>query len=197
MHPFVPKRNNNFDNKNNDNYDYYNNNKHYDNYDVYNNDDNDDNHYNYYNDKEHLNDRWLKEVKHPNMQKKYNHAYSYMLNAEHNCRLDLLPYPGEPNQGVVKTYDDIFDATKKSSGNDYATRMQILSDGFQRYINEYYYARETTKNIQGCDGKHVKGKVSKGKQYRLKRLLRKIAKPIRKVVRRKRQDEKRKNQQDE
>jgi len=130
------------------------------------------------------------------MQKKYNHAYSYMLNAEHNCRLVKAPIPGEPNKGIVKSYDDIFDATKKNSGNDYSTRMEILSGGFERYINEYYYARETTSEIQGCDGQHVKGKASKGKQYRLKRLLRKIAKPIRKVVRRKRQDEKRKNQRE-
>jgi hypothetical protein len=119
-----------------------------------------------------------------------------MLNAEHNCRLEMAPFPGEPNKGEVTSYDDIFDATKKSSGNDYPTRMHFLKEGFQRYINEYYYARQTTSEIQGCDGQHVKGKASKGKQYRLKRLLRKIAKPIRKVVRRKKQEEKRKNQQE-
>jgi len=127
------------------------------------------------------------------MIRKMNHLYTFMLNAEHHCRLDKYPYPGEEDDGNYHEYDDIWAGTKSKSGNDYMTKMNILDSGFQRYITNFYYPSETTDDVQGCDGKNGPGKKP-GKQYRYKRLTRKIAKPIKKIIRRKRQEEKRKNQ---
>ena len=79
--------------------------------------------------------------KHPNMLRKMNHLYTFMLNAEHHCRLDKYPFPGEPDDGNFPDFDDIWLGTQREqkSGNDYSTRMLILDGGFQRYMNMFYY----------------------------------------------------------
>jgi len=90
--------------------------------------------------------------------------------------------------------------------------MEKLNNAFDTYLEEYYFKREvnikltifslilllfqTTSEIQGCDGKHKNGNQKKGKQFRLRRLTRKIEKPLRKIRRRKKQMEKRENQRD-
>jgi len=129
------------------------------------------------------------------MTKKYNHAFTFFLNAEHNCRLELAPFPGDPNKGEVTHYNHFFDFIE-SDENDYNERMEKLNNAFDTYLEEYYFKRETTSEIQGCDGKHKNGNQKKGKQFRLRRLTRKIEKPLRKIRRRKKQMEKREDQRD-
>jgi len=125
-----------------------------------------------------------------------NHLYTFMLNAEHHCRLDKYPFLGEEDDGTFHEYDDVWTGTKKQSGNDYAYKMNLLDTGFQRYISGYYFRSETTTQVQGCDGQNRPGaKKQNGKQYRLRRLTRKIAKPIKKIIRRRREMEKKEKHQ--
>ena len=46
---------------------------------------------------------------------------------------------GEPDDGSITTYNDIWAETGKNSGNEHPDRMDKLNDGFQRYIGEYYW----------------------------------------------------------
>ena len=98
-----------------------------------------------------ISDRWFDEVnstpsergeidgsKLSNMIRKMEHLYTFMLNAEHHCRLDKYPFPGVPDDGNFSLFDDIWLGIQKN-GNDYPTRIQILEGGFQRYINLFYY----------------------------------------------------------
>ena len=68
----------------------------------------------------------MDEDKHPNMIRKMNHLYTFMLNAEHHCRLDLYPFPGEKDDGTFHEYDDIWTGTHKKSANDYTDKMNLL-----------------------------------------------------------------------
>ena len=86
-----------------------------------------------------------------------NHLYTFMLNAEHHCRLDKYPFPGEPDDGNFPDFDDIWLGTQREqkSGNDYSTRMLILDGGFQRYMQMFYY-KSVVRLIQAkikCLGK--------------------------------------------
>ena len=46
---------------------------------------------------------------------------------------------GEPDDGSITTYNDIWAETGKNSGIGHPDRMDKLNDGFQRYIGEYYW----------------------------------------------------------
>ena len=49
------------------------------------------------------------------------------------------PFLGEPDDGSITTYNDIWAETGKNSGIEHPDRMDKLNDGFQRYIGEYYW----------------------------------------------------------
>ena len=75
---------------------------------------------------------------------KMNHIYTYMHNAEFNCRLEKYPFLGMPDDGKFHDFDDIWKGVQKEkkSGNDYKTRMDFLNLGFQRYIEDFYFKSE-------------------------------------------------------
>ena len=89
-----------------------------------------------------IKDKWNDEDGHPRMIHKMNHLYTFMLNAEHHCRLDMYPFPGKPDDGTFHDYDDIWQGTSRKSGHNYGEKMSVLNDGFQRYIAHYYYRSE-------------------------------------------------------
>jgi len=119
-----------------------------------------------------------------NMQKKIDHIHWWMLNAEHNCRKIKKPFLGEPDDGTITRYDDIWMDTDKKSGSDFKDRMTKMNDGFQRYLGEYYWDAPTTETKQGCDGQSLDGK-KRGIHYKMKRLTRKVSKAMKKINRRK------------
>lgn len=106
----------------------------------------------------------------------------YFLNAEHNCRFRKKPYVGEPNKGKVKNYDGIFEKIDNPNG-DFNHRVNAIAQGFQKYIKSYYYSAQTTLTRQGCDGDSVTPK-KKGIHFKTKRIGRKVAKLIKKIIRR-------------
>ena len=94
------------------------------------------------------------------MVKKLWHYHHFWVNAEHNCRLDKLPLPGQPDDGSITTYvtnhltffikgslfnrlifsyDDIWKSTKQSAKGTVPDKLRVLEDGFERYMNEYFY----------------------------------------------------------
>jgi len=73
------------------------------------------------------------------MVRKLNHYHNFWLNAEHNCRYIIEPYVGEPDDGSIKTYDDIWAATSKKGPEEIGTKISTLADGFERYMTGYYY----------------------------------------------------------
>jgi len=129
------------------------------------------------------------------MLKKIDHIRFWMINAEYNCRFFKKPLLGEPDDGTITTYDDIWEDTKKGGDFEYDDRMKIINNGFQRYIGEYYWDAPTIDK-QGCDGVKYPGpeKQQRGVHYKMKRVTRKVMKAIRKINRR-RLEPVRKNQQ--
>jgi len=77
--------------------------------------------------------------KHSNMKKKIDHIHWWMLNAEHHCRHNKAPFLGQPDDGSITHYNDIWEDTNKKSGIVYGDRMTKMNDGFQRYLSEYYW----------------------------------------------------------
>lgn len=119
------------------------------------------------------------------MVRKLNHYHGFWLNAEHNCRHTKLPFVGEPDDGTIKTYDDIWDGTSKKSGNDFTEKMVVLTGGFERYMKEYFYEAKSVGKIQGCDGSKAIGTKRRGIHYKQKRYGRKMIKTLFKIGRRK------------
>merc|ERR1712150_93778 len=97
---------------------------------------------------------------------------------------------GEKDDGSIKDFDYVWDGTKKTNGLNYHKRSSTLSDGFQHYMNDYYFDAKTTSTVQGCDGKKLKCKKGQkdcfkhGVHYKMKRVKRKVAKAIHKISRR-------------
>ena len=81
------------------------------------------------------------------MIKKMNHVYSFMLNAEHHCRFTKYPFRGFPDDGLFHEFDDIFDGTKKKSGNSFLTKMRWIDTGFKRYFEMFYFKSEVFGTI--------------------------------------------------
>ena len=73
---------------------------------------------------------------------KMNHDYTFMLNAEHNCRLIKYPFVEEEDDGNYHAFDDIWAGTKSKSGNIHTDKMHFVLDGFNRYIEGFYYKSE-------------------------------------------------------
>jgi len=119
------------------------------------------------------------------MVKKLWHYHHFWVNAEHNCRLDKLPLPGQSDDGSITTYDDIWKGTKQSADGSVSDKLRVLEDGFEQYMDEYFYGAETSKDFQGCDGKKAKTSEYKGIMYKQKRYGRKMLKAIFKISRRK------------
>jgi hypothetical protein len=117
------------------------------------------------------------------MKKKIDHIHWWMINAEHHCRHHKKPFLGEPDDGSITTYNDIWADTKKDSGITYNDRMTTMNNGFQRYLSEYYWDAPTTATEQGCDGQSLDG-AKRGIHYKMKRLTRKVMKAIKKINRR-------------
>merc|ERR1719197_2039686 len=90
------------------------------------------------------------------MVEKLWHYHQFWVNAEHNCRLDKLPYPGQPDDGSILTYDDIWKGSKKTGDGSIPKKLTVLETGFERYMNEYFFNAKTSKDIQGCDGLKAK-----------------------------------------
>ena len=53
--------------------------------------------------------------------------------------LFTAPLLGEKDDGSIKDFDYVWDGTKKNNGLNYHTRTSTLSDGFQHYMNDYYF----------------------------------------------------------
>lgn len=124
------------------------------------------------------------------MMSKFDHIRFFMLNAEHNCRKLKFPYIGKPNDGSMNDYNMLFSKIRDEKLK-YESRMGFLSTTFRKYITKYYLTVKTEGEKQGCDGKLgtklAEGAPSgiTGKQFKIKRLYRKVSKAIDKILRRK------------
>lgn len=119
------------------------------------------------------------------MVRKLNHYHGFWLNAEHHCRYHKLPYVGEPDDGTIHSYNDIWDGTSKKSSNDFGQKMEVLTGGFERYMNEFFHEAPSVGRIQGCDGSKAVGSKKRGIHYKQKRFGRKMIKALFKIGRRK------------
>lgn len=132
-----------------------------------------------------IDDKFGKNNKQVNrMVEKLWHYHHFWLNAEHNCREDKLPYPGQPDDGSITSYDDIWKGTAKKHKDSVTDKLTTLQSGFKRYMKEYFYEAETT-DIQGCDGKKANSSQYRGIMYKQKRYGRKMIKTVFKISRRK------------
>jgi len=123
--------------------------------------------------------------KESNMVRKLNHYHNFWLNAEHNCRYVMEPFVGEPDDSSIKTYDDIWSKTSKKGPEPVGDKISNLADGFERYMNGYYFEAKSVGKIQGCDGSKAQGTKRRGIHYKKKRYGRKMIKALHKIARRK------------
>jgi len=119
------------------------------------------------------------------MVRKLNHYHNFWLNAEHNCRHVMEPFVGEPDDGSIKSYDDIWAVTSKKGAEPVGEKISNLADGFERYMNGYYFEAPSVGKIQGCDGSKAQGTKRRGIHYKKKRYGRKMIKALHKIARRK------------
>ena len=57
------------------------------------------------------------------------------------------PLLGEKDDGSIKDFDYVWDGTKKTNGLNYHKRSSTLSDGFQHYMNDYYFDAKVGLNL--------------------------------------------------
>lgn len=97
----------------------------------------------------------------------------------------MEPFVGELDDGSIKRYDDIWEATSKKNTDPVDEKITNLADGFERYMTEYYYEAASEGKRQGCDGSKAQGTKRRGVHYKKKRYGRKMIKAIHKIARRK------------
>lgn len=97
----------------------------------------------------------------------------------------MEPFVGEPDDGSVKSFDDIWSATSKKADGEVGTKIEVLADGFERYMETYYYEAQSIGKKQGCDGSVAQGTKRRGVHYKKKRYGRKMIKALHKIARRK------------
>ena len=51
----------------------------------------------------------------------------------------IAPLLGEKDDGSITAFDYVWDGTKKNNGLHYHNRTDTLGDGFQHYMNDYYF----------------------------------------------------------
>jgi len=121
------------------------------------------------------------------MLNKMGHIHKFMINGELNCRREKAPLIGEPYDPKFDEFDYVWDGTKKEAGT-YEQRTNVLTNGFMKYIGDYYFDAETTQNPpkQGCDGQKLTGfhMPQRGVHFKMKRVTRKVSKAIYKVTKR-------------